>query len=75
MFEDDRTVQNFIGSYNAEYSALDLENPVSIGSYMNEPDILNNKYQLHLAMESARKAIPKIFDEYKNISGREITVA
>lgn len=75
VFEDDRTVQNFIGSYNAEYSALDLENPVSIGSYMNEPDILNNKYQLHLAMESARKAIPKIFDEYKNISGREITMA
>ena len=28
----------------SEYSALDLEHPVTIGSYMNEPDLLNNKY-------------------------------
>ena len=70
VFEDDETVREFIGNYNAEYSALDLENPVSIGSYMNEPDILNNKYQLHLAMENAREVIPSVFDEFSKLSGR-----
>lgn len=71
VFEEDNTVQEFIGKYNAEYSALDLEHPVSIGSYMNEPDILNNKYQLHMAMEDARKVIPEVFSEFSKISERE----
>lgn len=75
VFENDQTVQNFIGSYDADYSVLDLENPVSIGSYMNEPDILNNKYQLHLAMEAAREKIPAVFREYGEISGREYQLA
>lgn len=71
VFKEDNTVQEFIGKYNAEYSALDLEHPVSIGSYMNEPDILNNKYQLHMAMEDARRVIPEIFSEYSKLSDRE----
>ncbi|MCM1157225.1 MAG: thiamine pyrophosphate-dependent enzyme [Bacteroidales bacterium] len=70
VFKSDETVKNFIGEYRAPYSALDLEHPVSIGSYMNEPDILNNKYQLHLAMEEAHKDISEVFDTYQEISGR-----
>ncbi len=50
---------------NCFASVLDLEHPVSIGSYMNEPDVTNNRYQLHLAMEEARKKLPGLFDEYK----------
>lgn len=30
---------------------FDPYNPITIGSYMNEPDLLNNKYQLNMAME------------------------
>lgn len=71
VFKEDETVRNFIGDYDAPYSALDLEHPVSIGSYMNEPDILNNKYQLHQAMEQALTDIPDIFREYSEISGRQ----
>ena len=37
---------------------------------MNEPDLMNNKYQLHLAMEEAREVIPAIFKEYETISNR-----
>lgn len=70
VFEDDQTVLGFVGSYDALYSALDLEHPVSIGSYMNEPDILNNKYQLHRAMESVSGAFKEIFNDYEKISGR-----
>ena len=70
VFEEDSDVQAFVGKYDASYSALDLAHPVSIGSYMNEPDIINNKFQLHLAMEQAREAIPEIFAEYEKLSGR-----
>ena len=70
VFEEDSDVQAFVGKYDAPYSALDLAHPVSIGSYMNEPDIINNKFQLHLAMEQAREAIPEVFAEYEKLSGR-----
>lgn len=74
VFSDDSTVREFIGKYDAKYSALDLEHPVSIGSYMNEPDILNNKYQLHMAMENALQSLPEIFEEYEKISDRKYGV-
>lgn len=75
VFEKDGTVQDFLGVYDAEYSALDLEHPVSIGSYMNEPDVMNNKYQLHLAMGQALLKLPDIFGEYEKLSGRQYTMA
>ncbi|MGN0136812.1 thiamine pyrophosphate-dependent enzyme [Anaerotignum sp.] len=75
VFEKDETVQGFIGKYEAEYSALDLAHPVSIGSYMNEPDVLNNKFQLHEAMEGAKEVIPSVFDAYFQLSGRQYTSA
>lgn len=71
VFEEDNTVRNFLEEYQAPYTALDVENPVSIGSYMNEPDLLNNKYQLHLAMEESRQVIPRVFGEYEALSGRK----
>lgn len=57
---------------NCFYSVLDLDHPVSIGSYMNEPDVINNKYQLHLAMEEAKKKLPSLFEEYAALSGRTL---
>ncbi len=72
VFADDATVQSFIGPVKREHTALDPERPVTIGSYMNEPDLLNNKYQLHLAMEKARTVIPEVFAEYKQLSGRTL---
>lgn len=58
---------------NRFYSVLDLDHPVSIGSYMNEPDVINNRYQLHLAMEEARKKLPELFEEYHTLSGRALS--
>ena len=37
---------------------------------MNEPDLINNRYQLHLAMHEASKALPALFEEYEKLSGR-----
>lgn len=74
VFENDADVQAFIGEYHAPVSALDVAHPVSIGSYMNEPDVINNKFQLHQAMEQAKTVIPQVFAEYKALSGRSLGV-
>ena len=58
---------------NAFYSLLDFDHPVSIGSYMNEPDVINNRYQLHLAMEETKKKLPELFEEYHALSGRALS--
>lgn len=58
---------------NRFYSVLDLKHPVSIGSYMNEPDVINNRYQLHLGMEEAKKKLPGMFEEYRMLSGRTLS--
>lgn len=70
IFEDDNDVKKFLGTYTAKYCALDLQNPVTIGSYMNEPDLINNKYQIHNAFKEAKELLPKLFNDYKEISGR-----
>lgn len=72
VFADDNVVHSFIGEINNGYSALHPQNPVTIGSYMNEPDLMNNKYQLHSAMEKARTVIPQVFDEYEQLCGRKL---
>lgn len=72
VFSSDQTVQEFIGLINTENTVLNPEKPVTIGSYMNEPDLMNNKYQLHLAMEKAREIIPQVFGEYEQLSGRKL---
>lgn len=70
-FADDKVVRRFIGSRREVYPFLDLKNPVTVGSYMNEPDLINNRYQLHLAMCQADELIPRLFEEYGALSGRE----
>ena len=70
-FADDKDVRAYIGSKEEEYPFLDLENPITVGSYMNEPDIINNRYQLHLAMEKADSMLTEIFMSFKEFSGRE----
>lgn len=74
VFANDADVQEYVGEYVADVHALDAEKPVTIGSYMNEPDLINNKYQLHLAMEKAREVIPRHFKEYSEFSGRDYFV-
>ncbi len=69
-FDKDETVRNFIGPKEEEYPFLDLEHPITVGSYMNEPDLINNRYQLHLAMKKADTLLPELFKEYGELSGR-----
>ena len=62
-FEGDEAVRQFIGPKREQTPFLDLSNPITVGSYMNEPDLINNRYQLHLAMQQADELLPKLFEE------------
>ncbi|MDE7403520.1 MAG: pyruvate synthase, partial [Lachnospiraceae bacterium] len=52
-FEQEQVVRDFLGPKKEDYPFLDLEQPITVGSYMNEPDLINNRYQIHLSMNRA----------------------
>jgi pyruvate ferredoxin oxidoreductase alpha subunit len=70
FFADDEVVREFVGRPPAAVSAIDPRRPVTIGPYMNDPDLINNKYQLKLAMDAAARALPELFSRYGELSGR-----
>ncbi|HHU55533.1 MAG TPA: pyruvate synthase [Acholeplasmataceae bacterium] len=70
VFAYDEDVQKFIGKYDPIYTSIDCEHPVAIGTYMNEEDYINNKYQLRLALLEAKNKINEIFNEYHELTGR-----
>ena len=74
-FAKEEEVKEFVGRKKELYPFLDLEHPVTVGSYMNEADLINNRYQLHLAMEEARNLLPSLFASYAEISGRAYGMA
>lgn len=69
-FADDNVVRRFIGPKIEPHPFLDLDNPITVGSYMNEPDLMNNRYQLHLAMQQADEVLDELFAAYGELSGR-----
>ncbi|GMQ89976.1 MAG: hypothetical protein BMS9Abin10_0316 [Gammaproteobacteria bacterium] len=74
VFDDPETIGAFLGSPNARYSALDPAQPVTFGPYMNDPDLINNKMQLSLAMDAARRVVPSVLAELGTLSGRRYPV-
>lgn len=70
-FAEEKAVRNFIGEKKEDNPFFDFQNPITVGSYMNEPDLINNRYQLHMAMEQAREVLPELLKAYKELSGRE----
>ena len=69
-FENRDIVQDFIGKLESPISSVDVKNPVTIGPYMNDPDMINNRKQLSMAMDAAYSKMQGTFDEYEEISGR-----
>ena len=70
-FENRDPVQKFVGEKKAKHTSIDPDNPVTFGSYMNDPDLINNKYQQSIAASKAYDLLPEIFEEYALISGRK----
>jgi pyruvate ferredoxin oxidoreductase alpha subunit len=69
-FKDDEVVRRFLGPPRTPIHALDPRHPATIGPYMNDPDLINNKYQLKLAVDAAMRELPAVFAEYAELSGR-----
>jgi pyruvate ferredoxin oxidoreductase alpha subunit len=69
-FKENKVLQDFIGPYKYVHSSVDPKNPTTFGPYMNDPDQINNKKQLSLAMHASTKVIDSVFAEYEKISGR-----
>lgn len=70
-FEDSQVMRDFVGDQPTGYPhALEPRNPHTFGPYMNDPDLIQNKYQLHLAMQNVFNILPGLFEEYAAISGR-----
>ncbi|UCZ55981.1 thiamine pyrophosphate-dependent enzyme [Desulfurispirillum indicum] len=68
--KDKKDVTSFIGPKPKRPTCLDVEEPRTFGPYMND-DIINNKYQLHLAMQEAYEALPGLFAEFEAKFGRK----
>ncbi|MDH3787134.1 MAG: thiamine pyrophosphate-dependent enzyme [Xanthomonadales bacterium] len=74
VIEDKQALQEFLGTPETPFTALDPRHPVTFGPYMNDPDLINNKKQHSLAMEAARQVIPEVFEELEKLTGRRYPV-
>lgn len=70
IFKDKAVVQEFLGPRKDIFTTLDPRHPITLGPYMNDPDLINNKYQLHQAHEAAARVFTEITDQYGKLSGR-----
>jgi pyruvate ferredoxin oxidoreductase alpha subunit len=70
LFKKSDVLRDWLGGYDAPYSALDPANPITIGPYMNDPDLINNKKQQAMAMEAAYRHLPEVLEEFSALSGR-----
>lgn len=75
-FKDNEVVRNFVGpNPNPNYpNVSDPSHPVTIGAHMGGDDLLNNHYQLSLALDKAGEVYQEVAREYAPLSGREYKV-
>ena len=74
VFENADTVKAYVGEPNSPITALDPKNPIIFGASMNDSDTINNKKQLSLAMEAARRVIPEVLHDLEKITGRSYPI-
>lgn len=70
VFKNKSDVQTFLGKRLNPVTSLDPRNPVTFGPYMNDPDLINNKYQLHVAHDAAAKVFADLAKEFEVLTGR-----
>ncbi len=74
-FVDKNTVQSFVGTKPHGFPhALDPANPVTIGPYMNDLDLINSQFQHSQALYKAHDVFQEIEKEYNSLSGRSYPV-
>lgn len=71
-FKNDADLRRWVGPQPEGFPhALDPRHPKTFGPYMNDPDLINNKYQLHMAMQNVLRTLPALFESYAELSGRK----
>ncbi len=70
IFSDMQVVQDFLGPFVPTVTSVDPRKPVTIGPYMNDPDLINNKKQQSDAIIRSHAVIRKVFAEFEALSGR-----
>jgi pyruvate ferredoxin oxidoreductase alpha subunit len=71
IFSDMQVVQDFLGPFVPTVTSVDPRTPVTIGPYMNDPDLINNKKQQSDAIIRSHAVIRKVFAEFEALSGRK----
>ena len=71
IFSDLQVIRDFLGPFVPTVSSVDPRKPVTIGPYMNDPDLINNKKQQSDAMIRSHAVIRKVFAEFEALSGRK----
>ncbi len=71
VFEKKEDVLSYVGKNEPLYTAINVKEPITIGSYMNEADVINNKYQLYNAINLARDVFEDEFENFYKLSGRK----
>ncbi len=66
----DQTVQDFVGQYVANYSLLDVENPVTMGAWDFTDYYFEHKRQQSQAMNESMPIVEAVSAEYEKLSGR-----
>lgn len=70
IFQETSVVQKFLGPRCDSVTTLDPRTPITMGPYMNDTDLINNKFQLHRAHDAALRVYSELAKEYEALSGR-----
>lgn len=73
VFASNEDVRDYVGKkrFDKDKYVSDLTRPITVGSHMLQEDLINNKYQVHQAMEFALDEYREITKEYEALTGRK----
>jgi pyruvate ferredoxin oxidoreductase alpha subunit len=70
VLDDPDALAGFLGTPPRARTPLDPAHPATFGAPLDEDDFLDNRAQLSLAMDAARRVIPEVFAELAQLTGR-----
>jgi pyruvate ferredoxin oxidoreductase alpha subunit len=68
---DDETAYKFIGDYKQKNPMLDFNSPTTYGAQTEEEWHFEHKARQHKALMDSPKVIERVFNEFKELTGRE----
>ena len=68
---DDAKVKEYIGEFKAEYSVLDVKNPITVGSLDLQDFYFEHKYAVVDAMKNAKNIILEVARDFEKKFGRK----